>query len=193
MRRRPMQGADVRKAREALHWNRPKLAEATGITPGRISRIESGSAIGPEEDAALRDVLAAALEDAPITGAPPGVGAPAPELTKDGHEGQFDKASAPGPEDGPDPMPADPSGFDTGVQVLEEWCGLKQGDTVRLADDPKPWDYEFRRYVKQPEREYVEVKRKGRASPRTVRPDSILKLTIIKRRKVWEPCTTSTP
>ena len=166
-----MQGADVRKAREAIGWKRPQLAEATGLSVAQIASIESGRSIRPAEETVLRDVLQRSLDQAPVGNGKVPVSQPA----------------ALGPEDGPDPMPPakQDAAFDPGIIVLEEWCGIKRGDIVRLESDPKPWDYAFIKYVKEPEREYVMCQRPGRASPRTVQPSNVLKLQIIKRKKEW--------
>jgi transcriptional regulator with XRE-family HTH domain len=51
-----MNGSDVRKAREALGWKRPQLAEATGFTVAQIARMELKRPT-LEEEPKLKEVL----------------------------------------------------------------------------------------------------------------------------------------
>lgn len=165
-----MQGADVRKAREAIGWKRPELATRTGLSVAQIASIETGRSIRPAEETVLRDVLQERLEQALVG------------------NGKVPATS------GPDPMPPAPQdpAFDPGVKVLEEWCGLVKGDEVRITGDVKPLRrYVFLRYVEKPEQTIVElgpVPGKG-ATGRIINPNQTV--LLIKRKNTWREVNSS--
>lgn len=186
-----MNGADVRRAREALSWKRPELADKTGLSVAQIASIETGRSIRPNEETVLRDVLAGGLATAPV-----GNGK-VPSQPKHLSECAMDitgfctckDASPEGPfgteDEAPEPMAPDSSApdFDPGIIVEEEWAGLKRGDVVKIKDDVKQQrTYKFLRHVKKPEQEYIELGPVKGASGRIL---DMGKTLLIKRKNQW--------
>lgn len=154
-----MTGSDILRARKALGWSRTTLARRADLEPTRIATLERGGRALEGEHESLREVLKTALGEVLTTSA---------SIQRDGHA-----ADLAGTE------------WDPGVLQLEEWNGLRNGDVVRLADDPKVRrTYTFLRYFKNPAQEYVEV-RAANGATRPVRPERVMR----KEGARWVPAT----
>lgn len=163
-----MKGSDIKTARTGLGWTRNQLAAACGdnITAQRICSIEGGGKFRDGEEAVLREGLKAALGQAVMSPLTDGEVKPPPI-----DPSVVARLGA-----------ADPDDPDAEV-ILEEWCGLTKGATVKLAEDVeagKHTTYTFIRYRRTPGQEYVELRAKNGAT-RNIVPSRLR----TKQGRVW--------